>query len=124
MQNNIIMFDMDGTLLDLAYDDFIWNEQLPIRYAEAHACTLKQSKAVLYDFMKTHSHSLNWYSSRFWTAKVGVDVLAMQLEYQNKVTLRPHARELLEYLRNNGYRIWLITNADCAAYSSNWHKLN
>ena len=27
MHKNIIMFDMDGTLLDLAYDDFIWHEQ-------------------------------------------------------------------------------------------------
>ncbi len=26
----------------------------------------------------------------------------------------PHAIELLEYLKNNGYRIWLTTNADCA----------
>ncbi len=29
MNETIIMFDMDGTLLDLAFDQFIWNEHLP-----------------------------------------------------------------------------------------------
>ncbi|ENV68536.1 hypothetical protein F947_02691 [Acinetobacter towneri DSM 14962 = CIP 107472] len=53
MHKNIIMFDMDGTLLDLAYDDFIWNEQLPIRYAELHACSLERSKEILYDFLSS-----------------------------------------------------------------------
>ncbi|EMU04337.1 haloacid dehalogenase, partial [Acinetobacter baumannii] len=24
--NKVVLFDMDGTLLDLAFDDFIWNE--------------------------------------------------------------------------------------------------
>ncbi|EPY9146315.1 haloacid dehalogenase, partial [Acinetobacter baumannii] len=27
--NKVVLFDMDGTLLDLAFDDFIWNECLP-----------------------------------------------------------------------------------------------
>ena len=32
-QKPIAMFDMDGTLLDLAFDDFIWNECLdPVSY--------------------------------------------------------------------------------------------
>ncbi|KAA5594578.1 haloacid dehalogenase, partial [Pseudomonas aeruginosa] len=26
--NKVVLFDMDGTLLDLAFDDFIWNECL------------------------------------------------------------------------------------------------
>ena len=79
MQKPTIIFDMDGTLLDLAYDDFIWNELLPIRYAETHGCSLKQSRETLYAFYQQHNHTLNWYSSRFWTAKVEVDVLAMQI---------------------------------------------
>ena len=105
---------MDGTLLDLAYDDFIWNDLLPIRYAQQHGCSLEQSQKTLHTFYQEHNHTLNWYSSRFWTSKVGVDVLAMQIEHKHKVALRPHCLELLNYLKQNGYPIWLATNADCA----------
>ncbi len=37
-QQPIAMFDMDGTLLDLAFDDIIWNHCLPERHAQPHQC--------------------------------------------------------------------------------------
>ena len=31
-----VLLDMDGTLLDLHYDNHFWMEHLPQRYAELH----------------------------------------------------------------------------------------
>ena len=49
--SKIIMFDMDGTLLDLAFDDFIWNECLPKRHAEIHQLPLDQSQKHYISFI-------------------------------------------------------------------------
>jgi putative hydrolase of the HAD superfamily len=69
----IVLFDMDGTLLDFSFDDFIWNQCLPERHAQVHQCTLNKVTRPI-QFYQQHKHTLSWYSSAYWTAKVGVDV--------------------------------------------------
>lgn len=35
-----VLLDMDGTLLDLYYDEHFWLQHLPQRYAELHGVSL------------------------------------------------------------------------------------
>lgn len=114
MTQPIIMFDMDGTLLDLAFDDLIWNQKLPERHAATHQCTLQQSLESLNNFYQQHKHTLSWYSSRYWTEKVGVDVMQLQYDFKAKMRPRSGCFELLAALKVQGYRCWLLTNADQA----------
>lgn len=120
----IIMFDMDGTLLDLAYDDLIWNHKLPERYAKTHSCTIEQSHATLHSFYNKHKHTLFWYSTKFWTSQIGVDTLALQYDYKKNIQPRPGCFELLEQLKQQGYRCWIVTNADCAGLKLKLENIN
>ena len=83
--NKVVLFDMDGTLLDLAFDDFIWNECLPKRHSETHHLSLTESQEILNQFYRSHKHTLAWYSSNFWTQTTGVDVLKLQQNFSIKL---------------------------------------
>lgn len=124
MNEKIIMFDMDGTLLDLAFDDMIWNQQLPLRHAQTHQCSLEQSKDSLFAYYQEYKHTLAWYSSRAWTAKVGVDVLELQYELQEHIQMRPGCLALLDTLKKHGYQCWLLTNADVASLELKMKNVN
>ena len=38
-----VILDMDGTILDLAYDNYFWRELIPERYAQKHGLTVEHA---------------------------------------------------------------------------------
>ena len=43
---NSVFLDMDGTLLDLHFDNHFWREHVPLRYAEQNNISLERSQVV------------------------------------------------------------------------------
>lgn len=106
-----VLLDMDGTLLDLHYDNHFWLEHLPQRYAQLHGVTVEQALGAMAALFDEHAGTLNWYCLDFWTTTLGVPVLELKRETAERIRLRPGALEFLQALKAAGKQVVMITNA-------------
>ena len=42
-----VLLDMDGTILDLHYDNHFWLEYLPLKYSQSQKISLSQAQMLL-----------------------------------------------------------------------------
>lgn len=106
-----VLLDMDGTILDLAYDNWFWRELLPARYAERHGMSLPEARARLEPEFKAVMHTLPWYCTDYWSRITGLDVPALKRETRERVTILPGALQFIQSVRASGRKLWLATNA-------------
>jgi putative hydrolase of the HAD superfamily len=106
-----VLLDMDGTLLDLAYDNYFWLDHLPVRYAEHHKVELEQARTYLQTLSARLHGSLDWYCLDYWSAETGLDIEALKIEVKHRVSMRPHVPEFLAWLKAQGKEVMLVTNA-------------
>ena len=106
-----VLLDMDGTLLDLHFDNHFWLHHLPQRYADLHSINLQQAKDELLPLFIEHAGQLNWYCTDFWSRELNLSVRDLKREVAHLIALRPDADTFLAALRQAGKRVVLITNA-------------
>lgn len=106
-----VLLDMDGTLLDLHFDNHFWLELLPQRYAELHGISRTMAELELAPLFNEHEGKLTWYCLDFWTRELNLPIREMKREIAELIALRPAADEFLAALRDAGKRVVLITNA-------------
>ncbi|MEM7562274.1 MAG: GMP/IMP nucleotidase [Pseudomonadota bacterium] len=106
-----VLLDMDGTLLDLHFDSFFWQEYLPQRYAEIKAVELHDAKQIVISQTQNIGGSLNWYSTDYWSDLLEIDVVQLKHEISHKVAIRPYCIDFLDGLRAAGKDVVMVTNA-------------
>lgn len=106
-----VLLDMDGTLLDLHFDNHFWLDYLPQRYAEHHGISREAADAELVPLFKRHAGQLNWYCTDFWSRELKLSIRDLKREVADLIALRPDADLFLAALRRAGKRVVLITNA-------------
>ena len=110
-QIDTVLLDMDGTLLDLHFDNYFWLEHLPKRYAEIHKVDFATARHVLMENIKLHEGTLQWYCLEFWSKSLNVDIRSLKEEIKHKIQIRPHVKDFLTRLRQTHKKCLLVTNA-------------
>jgi putative hydrolase of the HAD superfamily len=106
-----VLLDMDGTLLDLHFDNHFWLEYVPRRYASIHQCEESEAKEQLTSRFESERGTLNWYCLDYWSEQLSLDVPALKREIQHLIAIRPYVTEFLQQLKEGPQHVMLVTNA-------------
>jgi HAD superfamily hydrolase (TIGR01509 family) len=106
-----VLLDLDGTLLDLSFDNDFWLDFIPQAYATAQAVPLEEAKASLAHRFKACEGTLNWYCIEHWSRELSLDVEALKRTQAQRVAWLPGAVDFLKNLRTCGKRLVLLTNS-------------
>jgi 5'-nucleotidase len=102
---------MDGTLLDLRFDNWFWLTLIPRQYAAANRLSLKQAQDVLGPKFRDVAGTLQWYCIEYWTRELSLDIPTLKREALQRVGFLPGAETFLQKLRRSGKRVVLVTNS-------------
>ena len=108
---NTVLLDMDGTLLDLNFDNHFWLEFVPARYALKNNLSLSQTMNILVPLFKSMEGKLEWYCLDYWSEALDLDIVELKKEIADLISILPHVTEFLTALQQSDKQVLLVTNA-------------
>lgn len=108
---NTIFLDMDGTLLDLHFDNYFWQEHVPLRFAQINDLDIEQAKQELFPRFRKAEGTMEWYCVDYWSNELGLDIALLKEEVDHLIAIHPHVTDFLDRTRQSGKRVVLVTNA-------------
>ncbi len=106
-----VLVDMDGTLLDLAFDNFFWLELVPAEYAARSGLSLEEARQRVLTEYERVAGTLAWYSVAHWTRELGLDIRTLKYRHRHLISYLPGARRFLSAVRELGKPVLVVTNA-------------
>lgn len=106
-----VLLDMDGTLLDLHFDNHFWQVYVPEKYAERHGLGLAEAHDECFRRYNAKAGTLDWYCVDYWTEALNLDIAQLKEELSHLIQVHPDVPEFLVAARRAGKRVALVTNA-------------
>ena len=109
----VISFDLDGTLVDLNFDLYLWFEELPRIYSVQYKIPLDEAKRIMKsEYDAVGSGRREWYDLCFWIEhhKLRVKPEELIVDLRHKVTVFPDVIPVLRKFRTQGRRMVVFSN--------------
>jgi putative hydrolase of the HAD superfamily len=109
----IISFDMDGTLVDPEFTDWVWGHGIPTLYAEKEGLPFDEAKAfVVKEYLKVGEGAIEWYDIKYWLHLFRLEVSWKNLmeRYTDKINVYPDVNPILERLKDK-FLLVITSNA-------------
>jgi len=106
-----VLIDMDGTLLDLRFDNWFWQEHVPAVWGREHGLPLASAAQLLAPRFEAARGRLEWYCLDHWSRELSLDLREIKTRVREQVAWIPGAEDFLARLGALGKRRLLLTNA-------------
>ncbi len=107
-----LLLDLDGTLLDLAFDTHFWHEVVPEYYGRARGISAREAlEQEIGPKLRSAEGTLNWYSLDYWSRMLELDLSRIKTEHDSRIAWLPGAQDFLRRQRAAGRRLVLATNS-------------
>ncbi|MBF0266529.1 MAG: GMP/IMP nucleotidase [Gammaproteobacteria bacterium] len=117
-----VLLDMDGTLLDLHFDNYFWLHYVPESYAKKNNITFEQAHLELMNRYQKVEGTMQWYCVDYWSEELGLDIALLKEQVAHLIQVHPHVLDFLEQLKMDGKKRVLVTNAHQKSLSLKMRK--
>ena len=118
-----VLLDMDGTLLDLHFDNYFWLEHVPACYASEHQIPVDDARQKLLEEFSSFHGRLEFYCIDFWSDRLKLDIEHEKASLHGRIRFLPHATKLLEQLQASSRQTIIVTNAHRKTFEIKDRKL-
>jgi len=109
----VVSFDMDGTLIDSEFTDWVWSYGIPVLYGEKKGLSFEEAKKVVEgEYRKVGEGAIEWYDIKYWFRffRLEKDWKGLMRQFVDKITVYPDVNPILDRIKNR-FPLILTTNA-------------
>ena len=120
-----LLIDMDGVILDNAYDNDFWQNQIPQVIADNKGIAFDDAKRLAIQIFNYKKNTKDWYDVDYWSNMLDIDIEAQKRSEKSfsRISLYDGVIDTLNALKNK-IKIILITNAHRKTLNIKLEKYN